>query len=220
MKADLHSHTNYSKDGVTKPADYLKVASQRVDAIAVTDHDTMKGYFSMKKLNPSVVLIPGEEVSTDLGDIIGLFIQEEIKPKSSLEVIDEIRRQGGVVVLPHPFDMYRGFGNIDYVMKKVDCLEVFNARTTFAFENSKALDVAKGAMKGMTAGSDAHTKGEIGFAYVEWNGDMESLRKAIVSGKAATKGKLSPPYVHLASTLAKLAGKRPQTGKIFKYPGE
>ncbi|MBI5355580.1 MAG: PHP domain-containing protein [Candidatus Aenigmarchaeota archaeon] len=215
MKADLHSHTAYSKDGVTKPVDYLKMASQRVDAIAVTDHDTMKGYFAMKKMNPPVALIPGEEVSTDLGDIIGLFLQEEIKPKSSLEVIDEIRRQGGVVVLPHPFDMYRGFGNIDYVIKKVDCLEVFNSRVTFAFENSKAMDVAKGAMKGMTAGSDAHTKGEIGFAYVEWNGDMESLRKAIISGKAATKGRLSPPYVHLASTLAKFKRKKALNGQDF-----
>lgn len=215
MKADLHSHTVYSKDGVTKPQDYLKIASQRLDAIAVTDHDTMKGYFAMKKMNPTIMLIPGEEVSTDLGDIIGLFIQEEIKPKSSLETIDEIKAQGGVVVLPHPFDMYRGFGNIDYVIKKVDCLEVFNSRVTFAFENAKSMDVAKGAMKGMTAGSDAHTKGEIGFAYVEWNGDMESLRKAIVSGKALPRGKLSPPYVHLASTLAKLKGKKAPNGQDF-----
>lgn len=212
MKADLHSHTVYSKDGTIKLHDYLRTASQRLDAIAATDHDTMKGYFAMKKMNPAVALIPGEEITTDLGDIIGLFLQEEITPKSSLEVIDEIKGQGGVVVLPHPFDIYRGFGNIDYVIKKVDCLEVFNSRATFAFENSKAMDVAKGAMKGMTAGSDAHTKGEIGFAYVEWNGDMEELRKAIVSGKAVPKGKLSPPYVHLASSLAKLAGKKALNG--------
>ncbi len=210
MKADLHSHTDYSKDAITDIKTYLKNASASLDAIAVTDHDTMKGYLEIMKRSPKIMVIPGIEVATDLGDIIGLFLNEEIRSRTAREVIDEIKSQGGLSVLPHPFDIYRGFGNVDFVMKKIDCIEVFNSRSTFAFENKKALEVAKGAGKGMTGGSDAHTPGEIGRAYVESNAsDLEGLRRDILLGRAEVKGKLSPPHVHLSSAIAKIAKKRP-----------
>lgn len=205
MKVDLHSHTNYSFDGVTDVRTYVKVASQRLGAIAITDHDTMKGWEAIKGLGEKFTVIPGMEVKTTLGDIIGVFLSEEVKSREPLQVIDEIKSQGGISILPHPLDVHRGFGNIDLVMRKIDCIEVFNARCAFAFENSKALELAKGANKGMAAGSDAHTPGEIGRAYVETaSSDIEGLRKEMVSGRAAIKGKLSPLTVHVSSSLAKL----------------
>lgn len=209
MKIDFHSHSNYSGDCVTDIKTYIKMASQRLDAIALTDHDSIKGWQAIKKLNPDFMVIPGIEVDTNLGDIIGVFINEQPTSRDPLEVIDQIKSQGGISIVPHPFDMHRGFKDIDTIVNKIDCIEVFNAAVTFNFENKKALKFAQENKKGMTAGSDAHSPHEIGKAYIESKAsDIEGVCKEILTGEARIVGKKSSIFAHVHSTLAKTPLKR------------
>ena len=177
---DLHIHSKYSFDSLLSPRTILKVAKKKgLTGIAVTDHNTIRGGLEVRKINKDrdFTVIVGSEIQTDIGDIIGLCVNEEIKSRISIEVIEEIKDQGGYVVLPHPF---RGHKLNQYIIELSDAVEVFNGRST-AEENFKALELAKRYNKPFTAGSDAHFASEIG------NGRI-SLH--IASSKGVKKGSL------------------------------
>lgn len=163
MKVDLHIHSKYSFDSILEPEKILKVAKKRgLDGIAITDHNTIKGGLEAKKINEdqNFFVIVGSEISTESGDIIGLFLNEEIKSRNSMEVIKEIKEQGGITVLPHP---YKGHKNIEEIAKHVDMIEAYNARTSTEL-NEKAYNLARRLGKPTLAGSDAHLYREIGLA--------------------------------------------------------
>ena len=108
----------------------LKVAKKRgLNCIAITDHDTIKGGVETQKLNTDkdFIVIVGSEVQTEIGDIIGLNLTEEINSKNSIEVIEEIKSQGGYLIIPHP---YRGHKLDEYIITNSDAIEVFNGRST------------------------------------------------------------------------------------------
>jgi hypothetical protein len=158
---DCHIHSKYSHDSLMKPRKILKRAKRvGLTGVAITDHDAIQGSLEAKKLEKEVgvTVIPGVEILTDSGDIIGLFIEEEIQSRRWDEVIDETRDQGGVAVLPHP---YRSHRNILDLTKAVDLIEVWNARSTVE-QNEKALKLARSFRKPGMYGSDAHTYAEIG----------------------------------------------------------
>ncbi|ABN57526.1 MULTISPECIES: PHP domain-containing protein [Methanoculleus] len=158
---DCHIHSNYSQDSLMRPGRILKRAKEvGLTGVAITDHDTIRGSLHARKLEKEVgvTVIPGVEILTDSGDIIGLFVNEEIRSRGWDEVIEEIRGQGGVAVLPHP---YRSHLDIPRLAKAVDLIEVWNARST-AEQNERALQLAEGLKKPGIYGSDAHTYGEIG----------------------------------------------------------
>ncbi len=207
MKVDCHSHTKYSFDAFCRPKGWIRAAKKSwMDAIAVTDHNTAKSWPELKQLSKQFdfPVIFGEEIKTTSGDIIGLFLNKEIKKGSPLEVIDKIREQDGVVIIPHPFDKYRGFENPETVARRVDAIEVFNSRVLKKEENSQALGFAKKYGLGLSAGSDAHACFEIGRAYaVSKGGTLEDFRKDLKKGKTKVSGRLSSPLVHLISTVAK-----------------
>lgn len=164
---DLHIHSKYSFDSLLSPRTILKVAKKKgLTGIAVTDHNTIKGGLEVRKINrdSDFTVIVGSEIQTDIGDIIGLCINEEIKSRIAIDVIEEIKDQGGFVVLPHPF---RGHKLNQYIIEHSGAIEVFNGRST-AEENYQALELAKRFNKPFTAGSDAHFATEIG------NGRMSS----------------------------------------------
>lgn len=158
---DLHIHSKYSFDSLLSPRTILKVAKKKgLTGIAVTDHNTIRGGLEVKKINKDrdFTVIVGSEVQTEIGDIIGLYLNDEIKSRVLIEVITEIKSQGGIVVLPHP---YRGHKLNQYIIEHSDAIEVFNGRSTTK-ENTKALELAKRYNKPFTAGSDAHFASEIG----------------------------------------------------------
>ncbi|NOQ33199.1 MAG: PHP domain-containing protein, partial [Methanosarcinales archaeon] len=133
MKYDLHTHTKYSpRCGIVEPEDFVKMAiSKGLDGIAVTDHDTIKGAVAAKRFGtPDFEVIVGCEMKTTNGELIGLYLQEEIISRAPIEVIQEIHDQGGIVVVPHPFDRFRSarFSNISKYLKDIDAIEVFNSR--------------------------------------------------------------------------------------------
>jgi len=131
MKLDLHIHSKYSSDGVLDPEKIVKIAIKReLNGVAITDHNTIIGGLKAKKYETEdFKVIVGSEISTEKGEIIGLFLKEEIKSKDVQEVVSEIKEQNGIIVIPHPFDALRhsAFHPTDEDAKFIDCIEGFNS---------------------------------------------------------------------------------------------
>jgi len=211
-KVDLHVHTRYSHDSSSSLESIVKACEEKgLDKVAITDHNTITGALALRELAPHLVII-GEEIKTTKGELLALFIEEEIPPGlSPRETVALIKGQGGLAGVSHPFDRVRreAFrGGIWEVIDELDFIEALNARTLLPADNSRAQEVAKRRGLPMSAGSDAHIPWEIGQAYVEmpaFHGKeefLESLKRGVI------KGRLSPLWVHLFSTLARLTKKR------------
>jgi predicted metal-dependent phosphoesterase TrpH/glycosyltransferase involved in cell wall biosynthesis len=172
--ADLHLHTSWSHDCQIPVADLLDQAeAQGLGAIAVTDHNVFGGALEAIELarDRDLVVIPGEEVKTaDQGEVIGLFLSEEIPRGLSFgETVAAIRDQGGVVYLPHPFDRLHAIPEpvtLHRHLAEVDVLEVYNARLLFEAYNDEALRFARKYDLTMGAGSDAHVLQGVGTGAV------------------------------------------------------
>jgi predicted metal-dependent phosphoesterase TrpH len=207
LRADLHCHTIYSRDSLT-PLEAVVRACQRrgIRRIAITGHNTIEGALRLRDLAPELVIV-GEEIKTTHGEIQAFFIEECISPGlSPEETIARIRKQGGVVGVSHPLDPTRseamGEENLRRIVRLVDCIEVFNARTTFAAHNRRAAEFARAHNLPGTAGSDAHTAFEIGRACVEmpaFDGPASFL-EALAQGRVV--GRESLPLVHFFSRWA------------------
>ncbi len=165
MNVDMHVHTLYSYDAITKIEELILTCRRKNIVPAITDHNTTKAWNELRKRK--FEFIPGEEILTDKGDLIGLFIQEEIKRGTDFfEAVDLIREQGGIVYLPHPFDVFRKGAHCQKCLLSADVVEVINSKSNPLFdyianENAEALKKLKGA------GSDAHVPSDIGNAYVQ-----------------------------------------------------
>jgi predicted metal-dependent phosphoesterase TrpH len=172
--ADLHLHTNWSHDCQIPVEDLLDHAeAQGLGAIAVTDHNVFGGAQAAVQLarGRDLVVIPGEEVKTaDQGEVIGLFLSDEIPRGLSFgETVAAIRAQGGIVYLPHPFDRLHAIpepATLHRHLAEVDVLEVYNARLLFEAYNDEALRFARKYDLTMGAGSDAHVLQGVGTGAV------------------------------------------------------
>lgn len=200
MILDLHIHSKYSFDSISKPHDIVRVAKRKgLNGIAITDHNTIKGGVEAKKINhaPGFLVIIGSEISTEIGDIIGLFLNEEIKSRDSMEVVEEIHQQGGIAILPHPYKDHR---LNDEIVREIDAIEVFNARTSEE-NNKKAMKLAERFKKTIVAGSDAHFCSEIGTCKVILN--STNVRDEILNGKLKLETKMTPLYMQSISQMIK-----------------
>jgi predicted metal-dependent phosphoesterase TrpH/glycosyltransferase involved in cell wall biosynthesis len=172
--ADLHLHTSWSHDCQIPVADLLDQAQEQgLGAIAVTDHNVFGGALEAAELarDRDLVVITGEEVKTeDQGEVIGLFLTEEIPRGQSFgETVAAIRAQGGIVYLPHPFDRLHAIpepATLHRHLAEVDVLEVYNARLLFEAYNDEALRFARKYDLAMGAGSDAHVLQGVGTGAV------------------------------------------------------
>ena len=168
--ADLHLHTGWSHDCQTPVADLLEHAeAEGLGAIAVTDHNVFGGALEAveQARGRDLLVIPGEEVKTaDEGEVIGLFLSEEIPRGLSFgETVEAIRAQRGVVYVPHPFDRLHaipGAATLHRHLAQIDVLEVYNARLLFEAYNDEALRFARKYDLTMGAGSDAHVLQGVG----------------------------------------------------------
>lgn len=173
LRADLHVHTRHSKDS-TSAADQIveHCLAVGIDCLAVTDHDTISGAFEMERIAPFKVIV-GEEVMTTRGEIIGLFLNEEVPRRlSPEETVSRIKAQGGLVCIPHPFDRFRPHSRLrgdalESIAKDIDLVEVFNSRTYLRRDSARAARFARSRGLPGIAGSDAHVVSEIGRSYVE-----------------------------------------------------
>ena len=180
IRIDMHIHTKYSRDSSIGIEDLIEVAKKfGLNGVAITDHDTMKGYNVAKKyVTDDFIIIPGIEWKTDKGEIIGYFIQEMPKSRDLYEAIDEIKEQGGMVAIPHPFDIFRRSVNkhLYEIIDRIDFIEVLNGRCSSSIFNEKALKFSREYNICGIAGSDAHRIEEIGLAYIEVN-DLKDIKK-------------------------------------------
>lgn len=170
MKYDLHVHSKYSLDGYVEPEVIVKTARKKgLSGLAVTDHNTIQGGLKAVKYETNdFKVIVGSEIETDRGEVIGLFLNEEIKSYSFQDVVQEIKDQCGLVIIPHPFDTIRGNGirpTVDDI-PSVDCIEVYNSRCLLEKFNHQAYEFAELNELKIVGGSDAHFAKEIGRAGV------------------------------------------------------
>jgi predicted metal-dependent phosphoesterase TrpH len=212
LRADFHSHTAYSKDGLTGVRKFIGAARRAgLDRIAVTDHNTLRGALEAESLAPDLI-VPGEEIQTCEGELLGYYVREEIpRGLTPEETIARLREQGAAVSVSHPYDRFRrGAWNpitLARIAPLIDAVEGFNARCMFAVDNTQAAEFARRLRIPVTAGSDAHAALEIGAAGLEIPPfhDGASLRAALPGARVF--GRLSPWWVHFLSQYAKVRKK-------------
>jgi predicted metal-dependent phosphoesterase TrpH len=174
---DLHCHTRASFDCLSGAGAVVRAAADRgLTHLAVTDHDRIDGALEARALAPAgLTVIVGEEVRTQDGDLICLFLGEAIPVGlPAAEAIAAARAQGGLVGIPHPFDRLRGSLLRDPAMaaiaRSVDWVETHNARL-LGGGNDRAAEFAREQGLPGVAVSDAHSILEVGVAYTRLEGD-------------------------------------------------
>ena len=161
---DPHIHTNISPDSsitIGQLRDGLLAAG--INAIAITDHDTMEGYRRVKSSNgfKELLVIPGVEVTTELGDLIILGLEDPPLGKDPRLIIEQAHGQGGLVIVPHPFDISRSSLGERCGMLKVDLIETFNGKCSSGC-NRQAREFASALGVPGVGGSDAHERRQLG----------------------------------------------------------
>jgi predicted metal-dependent phosphoesterase TrpH/glycosyltransferase involved in cell wall biosynthesis len=190
IDVDLHMHTDHSYDCAT-PVEVLlaEARAKGLGAIAVTEHNEISGALEAAQKAKGIKVIVGEEVKTaSQGEVIGLFIEEKIPRGMTLrETIAEIKRQGGLVYVPHPFDRMHSVPDYRHlldVLDEIDLIEVFNPRVAIAEFNEEAVRFAAKYRMIAGAGSDAHVPQGLGSVRIrmhDFDGPeqfLESLRTA------------------------------------------
>jgi predicted metal-dependent phosphoesterase TrpH len=171
IEVDLHMHTDHSGDCATPVDVLIRTARDRgLGAIAITDHNEVSGALEARKLAEDlgdIKVIVAEEVKTaEQGEVIGLFLEEKIpKGLTMAETIAEIRRQGGLVYVPHPFDRFHSVPDYEHLLdmvEEIDLLEVFNPRVALTSFNEEAVRFATKYRIVPAAGSDSHVAQGLG----------------------------------------------------------
>jgi len=195
IHVDLHMHTDHSPDCATPVPTLLDTATRvGLGAIAVTDHNEISGALEARELANGIKVIVAEEVKTaDQGEVIGLFLEEKIPRGMTLqETIADIRRQGGLVYVPHPFDRMHAVPDYEHlldVVEEIDAIEVFNPRVAFTAFNDEAARFAAKYRIVAGAGSDSHVAQGLGSVKIrmrDFDGPeefLESLRDADIVRK-------------------------------------
>jgi predicted metal-dependent phosphoesterase TrpH len=192
IDVDMHMHTDHSPDCATPVEVLLATArEQELGAIVVTDHNEISGALVAREQARAagVKVVVGEEVKTaSQGEVIGLFLEERIPRGLSMrETVAEIKRQGGLVYVPHPFDRMHAVPDYEHllpILEEVDAIEVFNPRVAIGAFNEEAARFAAKYRLAAGAGSDAHVAQGLGSVRVrmrDFEGPQEflqSLREA------------------------------------------
>jgi predicted metal-dependent phosphoesterase TrpH len=198
IEVDLHMHTDHSPDCATPVEVLLETARDRgLGAIAITDHNEVSGALEARRIAEQmgdVKVIVAEEVKTaEQGEVIGLFLEEKIpRGMTMAETIAAIRRQGGLVYVPHPFDRFHSVPDYEHLMEivaEIDVLEVFNPRVALTAFNEEAERFARKYRIVPGAGSDSHVAQGLGSVRVrihDFDGPaefLEAMRDADITRK-------------------------------------
>ena len=175
---DLHCHTSVSFDSLASPEAVVRAAATRgLTHLAITDHDRIEGALRARDSAPEgLTVIVGEEIKTADGDLIAVFLERAVAPgMPARETIAEVRAQGGLVGIPHPFDHFRGSmlkdPRLEAMASLVDWVEAHNARVMGGSGNERAAAFALEMGLPGIAVSDAHSVVEVGVAYIAVDGD-------------------------------------------------
>jgi predicted metal-dependent phosphoesterase TrpH len=219
---DLHCHTSASFDSLSNPAKVVRAAAQRgLTHLAITDHDRIEGALRARDAAPEgLTIIIGEEIKTADGDLIALFLERAVAPgRSARDTIAEVREQGGIVGIPHPFDRFRGSllkdPRLEAMAPLVDWVEAHNARVVGGSGNEQAAAFAHEMGLPGVAVSDAHNVVEVGVAYTIVDGDPSSPEGLVA---ALTNVELVPGrasyIVRTLTPVAKLVNRARGNGRV------
>ena len=195
LKVDLHMHTHFSHDsGAPSRSIVDRCIKTGLNYIAVTDHNTIRGALEVQSLAPFPVII-GEEVKSAAGDIIGLFLKEDVpKGLPAMDTVRAIQDQGGLVMVPHPFDRFRPSAitgdALQEILPHVDIMEAFNAHHLLMRDNDRAADFTREHGLVAAAVSDSHTALELGRTYMEipeFDGTAQGFKQALSQAKLVTR---------------------------------
>lgn len=230
MKCDLHCHTSYSHDSTARPEEMVEAALRKgINCLAICDHGETKGARKAAEYakDKPILIIPGIEIKSKQGDILGLNIKEIIPNKlPASETIERIRELGGLAAIPHPFGWSCSFkGDLENIIPERDnlgetdssqaplgtlAIEVLNA-SIFGRGNKKALAFSKNHRLPKTVGSDAHFPNFIGRVYLEIPGDnfsVEEVLDRIKKGAVTVHGREAEFFEkvidHIKRNIAKL----------------
>jgi len=210
LKIDLHIHTHYSHDSLITPEELVFYAKKRgLDGVAVTDHDRLDGALKIAK-ETDFLIIPGMEISSLNGHVIGLNLQEPIPSKLSVnETVDKIHESDGIAVACHPVTSFKGsLGR--HINSKFDAVEVINSSAIpFNYSVRRSREIASRLGISCVAGSDAHYGPEIGYAYTLVDAELEvdEIVKAISNGLCLPFGRAIPLKTMLKKELLLLKRK-------------
>jgi predicted metal-dependent phosphoesterase TrpH len=207
LSVEFHCHTIFSKDSLTSPRKLVETCRHKgVDRVVVTDHNTIAGALAAQKLDPELVIV-GEEIMTTRGEILAAFVTEDVPPLlSPQETIQRLKNQGAFISVSHPFDGLRNGawqeGDLLEILPDVDAIEVFNSRCIDPNFNRLADEFARRHGLAGTVGSDAHAAFELGrsLLLLEQFEGPDGMRKVIRKGVPKTR--LSSPWVHFVSRYA------------------
>lgn len=230
---DLHCHTSASFDCLASPESVVKAAASRgLTHLAITDHDRIEGALRARDAAPDgLTIIVGEEVKTTDGDLIALFLERAVVPgRSARETIADVRAQGGLVGIPHPFDKYRGSmlkgearrdQGLAGIGQLVDWVETHNARVVGGTGNEQAVEFARELGLPGVAVSDAHSVLEVGVAYsiLEVDpGTPEGLLAALTN-VGVIPGRASY-IVRTLTPMSKLVNRLRGNGRVVPPPAD
>jgi predicted metal-dependent phosphoesterase TrpH len=196
INADLHVHSNYSKDSSITPQELIFYAKKRgLTAVAVTDHNQIEGSLKIAK-EAEFLVIPGMEVSSADGHIVALNLQELIpRDLSAKETVDKIHKAGGIAIAVHPYAWFKGSLNGHVEEANFDAVETLNA-SAFPFSRckKKAAKIAQKLNLPCVGGTDAHYGPTIGCGYtvIDSEPNVDAIAKAIANGKCEAFGQKVP----------------------------
>lgn len=207
---DLHVHTLHSGDSPCTVEEAIRAAKNAgLSGIAITDHNSVKGVEKAFEIteDDDFLVIPGIEVSSEDGHILGLGVEESIpRDRPAATVVDDIHERGGIAISAHPFSL--SLKPFSALRAEFDAIEVFNSRRYLG--NHLAKRYALDQDLKMTAGSDAHFCEEVGLAGVKVDCEirLEEILKKIKQGKASIFGRLLPPSGYLRRALFRFSDYR------------
>jgi predicted metal-dependent phosphoesterase TrpH len=207
LRVEFHCHTVYSKDSLTTPKQLVTACHRKgIDIVIVTDHNSIAGARAAQALDPELVIV-GEEIMTTRGEILAAFVTEEIPAGlSPQETIRRLKEQRAFISVSHPFDIYRGGhweeADLLEILPEVDAIEVFNSRCWSPEFNRQAQMFAEEHGIPGTVGSDAHAPFELGRSVLLLEQFQGSDGMRAVIRKGIPKVRWSPPWFHLISRFA------------------
>jgi len=228
MKIDFHIHSYFSWDGFSSPEEIVDTAIEKnIDCICITDHGKIEGAIRAMKygFDKNILVIPGIEIKSRSGDILGINIKKIIPNGLTAEkTIREIQKQKGMAIIPHPFNQpvgkFKG-GEKEFLM--ADAIETLNA-SVFKFANKKAVNLSEKMNLCFTAGSDAHRAKFVGRGYLEIPKNIlseEHLIEEVKNKTGSVQGEILNFYETLENIL-KMKSKhryefKPKKKKVQKY---
>ncbi len=214
IKLDLHVHSRRSPDGIMTLEEIAALGRARgLNGAAVCDHNLA---LTEAPVFDGFLIIPGIEVSTGLGHLLGLFVTGPVETRDFFEAVDAIHAQDGLAVLAHPFEHSRDGARLAPAVPLLDGLEVWNSRADRKIHNANALaqSFAQACRLRPFGGSDAHCPQEVGAGYTVVDAEaltLDAVKAALLEGNARPGGKRSRAWYTARSQLTrrKKTGARP-----------